>query len=130
MVVGIDWASQSHQVCRGPWHDPRTEIPPRTWSAVTHVLGDEAVELGDHFGDGAVIRGDYLAQILGIEPRRQCGRADQVAESPSAAGVRPRVVPVRRAVPPLSRQRAPRRRARQSHRAARGDGLQVPRRDL
>src|SRR6266850_1389323 len=45
--------------------------PPRGF--VAHVLGDKAVELGDHFGDGAVIRGDDLAQILGIKPRRQCG---------------------------------------------------------
>ena len=48
--------------------------------AVAHVLGDKAVELGDDLGDGAVIRGDDLAQILGIEPRRERGRADQIAE--------------------------------------------------
>jgi hypothetical protein len=47
---------------------------------VTHVLGDKAGVPGDGLGDGAVIGGNYLAQILGIEPRRQCGRADQVAE--------------------------------------------------
>jgi len=34
---------------------------------VAHVLGDKAIEPGDDLGDGAVIRGDYLAQILGIE---------------------------------------------------------------
>jgi hypothetical protein len=27
-----------------------------------------------------VIGADDLAQILGIEPRRECGRADQIAE--------------------------------------------------
>ena len=37
--------------------------------AVAHVPGDEAIEPGDDFGDGAVIGGDDLAQILGIEPR-------------------------------------------------------------
>ena len=34
----------------------------------------------DDLGDGAVIRADHLAQILGIEPRRERRRADQVAE--------------------------------------------------
>ena len=48
--------------------------------AVAHVPGDEAVEPGDHLSDGAVIRGDDLAQILGIETRRESGRADQIAE--------------------------------------------------
>ena len=49
-------------------------------NAVAHVPGDEAAGSGDDFGDGAVIRGDNLAQILGIEPRGECGRADQIAE--------------------------------------------------
>ena len=47
---------------------------------VAHVFGDKAVEPGDHLGDGAVIGGDDLAQILGIEPRGERGRADQIAE--------------------------------------------------
>jgi hypothetical protein len=47
---------------------------------VAHVFRDKAIKPGDHFGDGAVIRGDDLAQILGIEARRERGRADQVAE--------------------------------------------------
>jgi hypothetical protein len=37
--------------------------------AVAHVSGDKAVGLSDYFGDRVVIRGDDLAQILGIEPR-------------------------------------------------------------
>jgi hypothetical protein len=48
--------------------------------AVAHIPGDKAAGPGDYFGDSAVIGGDHLAQILGIEPRRECGRADQVAE--------------------------------------------------
>src|SRR5262249_28228621 len=48
--------------------------------AVAHVSGDEAIEPGDDFGDGAVVGGDDLAQILWIESRRQLGRADEVAE--------------------------------------------------
>ena len=47
---------------------------------VAKYMGDEAAESGDHFGDGAVIPGDDLAQILGIEPRREFGRANQIAE--------------------------------------------------
>jgi hypothetical protein len=48
--------------------------------AVSHVFGDIAAEAGDGVGDGAMISADDLAQILGIEPRRERGRADQVAE--------------------------------------------------
>jgi hypothetical protein len=48
--------------------------------AVAHVIRDKAIEPGDDYGDGAMIRGDDLAQILGIEPRRERGRADQIAE--------------------------------------------------
>ena len=48
--------------------------------AVAHVLGDEAVVAADRVGDAAVIGADHLAQVLGIEPRRQRRRADQVAE--------------------------------------------------
>jgi hypothetical protein len=48
--------------------------------AVAHVPRDEAMEPGDDFGDGAVIGGDNLAEILRIEPRRERRRADQIAE--------------------------------------------------
>jgi hypothetical protein len=34
---------------------------------IAHVPGDKAVGFGDYFGDGAVISGDDLAIILGIE---------------------------------------------------------------
>jgi hypothetical protein len=48
--------------------------------AVAHVLGDKAVEAPDDIDHGAMVSGDDVAQILGIEPRRQFGRADEVAE--------------------------------------------------
>jgi hypothetical protein len=47
---------------------------------VAHVPGDKAVGPSDYFGDSAVIHGDDLTQILGVESRRECSRADQVAE--------------------------------------------------
>jgi len=40
-----------------------------------HVLG-KAVEIADR----AIVVVDQLAQILGVEPRRQRGRADKIAE--------------------------------------------------
>src|ERR1700730_7151395 len=46
--------------------------------AIAHVPGDKAIEFFDHFSDGTVICGHDLPQILGIEPRRECGRADCV----------------------------------------------------
>jgi hypothetical protein len=48
--------------------------------AVVHVPGDKTAGSRDHFGDSAVIRGDDLAQILGIESRRECSRADQITK--------------------------------------------------
>jgi len=47
---------------------------------VADGLADKAIEAGDDFDDGTVIRGDNLAQIFGIEPRRQRRRADEVAD--------------------------------------------------
>jgi hypothetical protein len=40
-------------------------------NTVAHVFRNKAIEPGDDLGDGTVIRGDDLAQILGIEPRRE-----------------------------------------------------------
>jgi hypothetical protein len=48
--------------------------------AVAHVLGDKAAAASDDLGDAAVIGADDRAQILRVEPRRQRGRPDQVAE--------------------------------------------------
>ena len=47
---------------------------------VAHVFGDKPAGAFDDRGDAAVIGADHRAQVLGIEPRRQCRRADQVAE--------------------------------------------------
>jgi len=49
-------------------------------NAVAHVPGDEAIEPGDDFANGVVICADDLTQILGIEPSRELGRTDQIAE--------------------------------------------------
>ena len=38
---------------------------------VAHVLRDEPAGLGDEIGAAAAIRANDLAQILGIEPRRE-----------------------------------------------------------
>ena len=43
-------------------------------------LATKPSNLADHIGDGAVIGGDNLAQLLGIEPCRKRGRADEIAE--------------------------------------------------
>jgi hypothetical protein len=48
--------------------------------AVAHVFGDEAVEAANRLCHAPVIGADHLAQLFGIEPRRQRRRADQVAE--------------------------------------------------
>ena len=47
---------------------------------VAHVLGDKAAAAPDHLGNAAMIGADHRAQILRVEPCRQCRRADQVAE--------------------------------------------------
>jgi hypothetical protein len=47
---------------------------------IAHVIGDEAVEAGDRIGDAAVIGADDLAQVLGVQARRQRRRADQITE--------------------------------------------------
>ena len=38
---------------------------------IAHVPGDKAVEAGDRVGDAAMIPADDLAQVLGIQARRQ-----------------------------------------------------------
>ena len=48
--------------------------------AIADVARDEAVKLLDRGGDARLIGADNLPQILGIEPRRECGRADEIAE--------------------------------------------------
>ena len=65
--------------------DDETDVAERSASsfgehAVAHILGDKPVEAPDDLGDGAMIDGDDLAIILGIETRRELGRADQIAK--------------------------------------------------
>ena len=48
--------------------------------AVAHVLGDETAVALDQLRAAAMIGADDPAHVLGIEPRRQRGRADEVAE--------------------------------------------------
>ena len=49
--------------------------------AVAHVFGDEAaVALRSTSAQHVVIGRDDLSHVLGVEPRRQRGRADEVAE--------------------------------------------------
>jgi hypothetical protein len=41
---------------------------------------DEPIEPGHSFGDRTVMGADYVSQILGVEPRGEFGRTDQIAE--------------------------------------------------
>jgi hypothetical protein len=47
---------------------------------VAHVFGDKIVIARDDTGNGVLIGADLLAQFLGVEPRRQRGRADEIAK--------------------------------------------------
>jgi hypothetical protein len=58
----------------------RSRVTEIDQNPVAHVFGDKAIEASDDIGDGAVISGNNLAQILGVEPRRELGRTDQIAE--------------------------------------------------
>jgi taurine dioxygenase len=62
------------------WREGKPRRPEIDENSIAHVLGDEAVGAHDDIGHGAMVSGDDVAQILGIEPRRQFGRADKVAE--------------------------------------------------
>jgi hypothetical protein len=42
--------------------------------------GDVAIEASDGVSDAAVIATDDVTQVLGVKPRRQFGRAHEVAE--------------------------------------------------
>jgi len=48
--------------------------------AVTEILGNKAAGPGDYLGATAVIGADDVAQLLRIEPRRQCRGTDEVGE--------------------------------------------------
>jgi len=47
---------------------------------VAHISRDETIETPRDLGNGLMIGGDQITQVLGIPPHRQCGRADEVAE--------------------------------------------------
>jgi hypothetical protein len=68
---------QCHRTCNAREDDTLAEIDQHS---VAHVLGDKAVEIVDRLTDRAIVVADLLAQILGVEPRRQRSRADKIAE--------------------------------------------------
>ena len=67
-------------------HGPRGVILVRAGKAeigehaVAHEFGDEAVVARDHAGNGVLVGADDPPHVLGIEPRRKRGRADEVGE--------------------------------------------------
>src|SRR6516162_5670854 len=48
--------------------------------AIAHIPGDEPIELVDDIGDDAKVFVDNLAQILGVEPHGERGRANEITE--------------------------------------------------
>jgi len=58
----------------------RPRIAEINQDAVAHVAGDKPAKALDDLCDAAMVSADNPAQIFGIEPRRQRGRADQIAE--------------------------------------------------
>ena len=51
--------------------------------AITEILSNKTARAGDHLGATAVIGADDVAQLLWIEPRRQCRGTDEVGEHDS-----------------------------------------------
>jgi hypothetical protein len=58
----------------------RSRVAEVDQNSVAHVFGDKTIEPGDRISNSPVVCSDDLAQILGIEPPRERGRTDQVAE--------------------------------------------------
>ena len=48
--------------------------------AIAQILRNEAPLCTDRFGHHGMVAADELAEVLGIEPRRQRGRSDKIAE--------------------------------------------------
>ena len=48
--------------------------------AITHVFRDETIKAVDRLGNTMMIGSNDLAEIFGIEARRQRGRPDQITE--------------------------------------------------
>ena len=59
---------------RGPGDSRNRPVP------VAHVPGDETAGSRDEIGAAAVVRADDLTHVLGVEPGRERGRANEVAE--------------------------------------------------
>ena len=79
--------------------------------AVTHVAGDIALPALDHRLAAGLERADHVAHVLGIETRRQLGRADQIGEHhrqlpPLGMDPAPAPHPPRPPVHPAPRSRA------------------------
>ena len=47
---------------------------------VAHVFRDKPADAFDNRGDAAVIGANDRAQVLRVEPRRKCRRADEITE--------------------------------------------------
>src|SRR4029077_10238730 len=48
--------------------------------AVAHIFSNETAKALDLCGHCGVVSAEHLAQILWVEPRRECGGADAVAD--------------------------------------------------
>ena len=49
-------------------------------NTITHELSDEAVVARDSPRAGVLVDPDHLPHVLGIEPLRKSGRADEIAK--------------------------------------------------
>src|SRR5262249_6345493 len=55
-------------------------IPEIGQQAIAHISGDKAIVPTDRFGGALLVRTQNLAQVLGIEARREPRRVDNIAE--------------------------------------------------
>jgi hypothetical protein len=58
----------------------RSRIAKISEHAVAHVARDHALVAADNLGDAGVIRRDHPPHVFRIQPRREGGRADQIAK--------------------------------------------------
>ena len=58
----------------------RLGITEQRHHSVAQILGDMAAEAGYLLGRRAMVSGHRFAPFLGVEPRRDLGRTDQIAE--------------------------------------------------
>ena len=52
-------------------------------NSVAHILGHESIETPDHRRNVFVVPAEHLAQVFRVKPRRNRGRADEVADHDS-----------------------------------------------